>query len=101
LAPLPRSPLSLHDALPIWFLPADVGQPVGVLGQHGHGRVSGLGSPVADVVVDVQVVLAGPGPGVVSSHRASHELAELGWIAEPQDRKSTRLNSSHGSISYA
>jgi len=35
---------------------------------------------VADVVVDVYVVLAGPGPGVIVPHSVQHEVAELARV---------------------
>src|SRR5690242_21489219 len=83
--------LSLHDALPI----SDVGQ-------HAAYRVPGR--PAA----------AGPaGPGRRQGHRAArveraacrphaaHPVRPRPGRAAVRDRKSTRLNSSHMSISYA
>src|SRR3712207_9584109 len=66
--------LSLHDALPIYgdAVPAEAGARV-----EGH-EAEGLGARRLDDLPHVQV----------------HAVAE-------QDRKSTRLNSSHANISYA
>src|SRR3712207_7781840 len=72
--------LSLHDALPIYLL------------VDGHRRLA----PEPPVTEVVPVVGAEdhdgvvPPPGVVE--RVEHP---------PEDRKSTRLNSSHANISYA
>src|SRR5207245_9792484 len=70
--------LSLHDALPICPMP----------------RVWLL------VIVSALLVAARPGGSLAAEPddpgAASHKAA-----AKDQDRKSTRLNSSHGSISYA
>src|SRR3712207_8382939 len=78
--------LSLHDALPICVLelgadPAAVLEEAGVLG--GHDRVDHVRR---DLLVRDEV-------GVVRPQRERHQL--------DQDRKSTRLNSSHANISYA
>src|SRR5207245_6158631 len=68
------SPLSLHDALPILFPRWPGGE-----GHHTRHR-----PPVAS------------GADAARYRRVAHPLRR-----HPQDRKSTRLNSSHGSISYA
>src|SRR3712207_7034137 len=67
--------LSLHDALPIYLL-----QQFAVVGYHGPFHV---------VVYDPRADVRGAG--------------DVAGVAEPlrQDRKSTRLNSSHANISYA
>src|SRR2546427_12493438 len=68
-------PLSLHDALPISFMTCSI-------------EVRGT-SPIRD---------SG------SSSLAGRDQAQLPFClvaADPQDRKSTRLNSSHSQISYA
>ena len=49
---------------------------------RGRSRLS-VGSLVADVLVDVEVVLSGPGPRVVGPHGVGHELAELVWVGLP------------------
>src|SRR5207245_4761640 len=66
-------PLSLHDALPIYLLP---------LRQPPRGP--------ADGEQDREDV-----------HREPHRLVNDPRVEVHIDRKSTRLNSSHGSISYA
>src|SRR5690348_17571264 len=77
-------PLSLHDALPICAAPDD-GEDDDRLGvrqqQHRERRVG-----AGDEHEDHRVV------------EPAHELVPPG---RPEDRKSTRLNSSHPSISYA
>src|SRR2546422_7636077 len=67
--------LSLHDALPISFYPESGGQP------SDRGALGGI--PVLDVVDE------------------GDRLAHLLDRQQERDRKSTRLNSSHGYISYA
>src|SRR5207245_10295986 len=65
--------LSLHDALPIW--------------RGGHARA-----------------LRPPGSRAPSRGQRfplRHAARQFDWLHETLDRKSTRLNSSHGSISYA
>src|SRR3990172_10524232 len=51
------------------------------------------------VAIDTEV-LNGPGNACILSNWNRDPLCDSG-IAEPTDRKSTRLNSSHGYISYA
>src|SRR5690242_20812457 len=70
--------LSLHDALPIWPTRAPEGGPRGPLRRPPPGRRRAADPSCA----------AAPARAV---HRGSHR----------EDRKSTRLNSSHMSISYA
>src|SRR2546429_5264675 len=64
--------LSLHDALPIFALPAPARVEVESLGR----------------------------PGVVPQEGRAHLPAHF-EVSRAEDRKSTRLNSSHGYISYA
>src|SRR3712207_7220152 len=71
--------LSLHDALPIWRAAGRARSAV-----QDHGGVGGLGDAGA-----VDLRLGGELPDVAA-------LPLLG-----EDRKSTRLNSSHANISYA
>src|SRR5207245_5194469 len=81
--------LSLHDALPIFRI-ARVGaeelthQILEVLPEAHASRILGL----LECLVD-------------HGHRAHSALALCNGGARLGDRKSTRLNSSHGSISYA
>src|SRR5690606_41042511 len=72
--------LSLHDALPIW---------------HQERRA------VADTVTPLPWRERGRGRGG-GPNQSAHPLPRLGsLIRAQQDRKSTRLNSSHVKISYA
>src|SRR5207249_11724823 len=75
-------PLSLHDALPIWCRSR-------LRARQWHGAAD----PAGD----------GPwlGSGGVGHPAPSHGPSPAGSAAPCQDRKSTRLNSSHVSISYA
>src|SRR3712207_8445735 len=66
--------LSLHDALPISW------------------STRGAGGVRHELAVDL-------GPAEVRHHHARGELGDL--AGHPEDRKSTRLNSSHANISYA
>src|SRR5690242_20923359 len=75
--------LSLHDALPIWLGPARRLRVRGLRPGRSRGADRSLEFPVADGRVE---------------NRARARGGEHGGA---QDRKSTRLNSSHMSISYA
>src|SRR5690242_21366045 len=79
--------LSLHDALPI-FHPG--------LSRRRQGPARRDGPAV-------RTVLQSAGPGAGSRLQASLPSGDLlhSGLAFKQDRKSTRLNSSHMSISYA
>src|SRR5207245_11207027 len=83
-------PLSLHDALPIYKL-WRTRDPKGYHLEYGYSTMGyeiagGLGIKMADPKREVYV-LVGDGSYLM--------------MAQEIDRKSTRLNSSHGSISYA
>src|SRR5206468_11824563 len=90
-APPPLYPLSLHDALPILpTLPSTFSPPV----VYQTVPLFCQARPVATVSLPV-IPCGVPGP----------KLATV-WVArevsfQPEDRKSTRLNSSHDQISYA
>src|SRR5699024_11505746 len=89
-APRAPSPLSLHDALPI-SQPVD---PVGVLGDEAAGGAFVAAQPLALEL----------GQSSLDSVRVDAELGGEPANARDlgsRDRKSTRLNSSHVSISYA
>src|SRR5699024_12848058 len=73
--------LSLHDALPI---PGELLEQRLRADEHRH-----LGEPLVQRRELRQPLLA------------HQERARSGWRSSRQDRKSTRLNSSHVSISYA
>src|SRR5699024_12786521 len=81
--------LSLHDALPICFFRALVRARDRDAGQRLPGRLRGGGQVRAIAAVRA---------GVVGAARGSRQRHDPGRY---QDRKSTRLNSSHVSISYA
>src|SRR5207245_8877468 len=90
LPPTPHlHPLSLHDALPI-FIEPDVNVMQGA-DETPAGPERGGGTAVLDAVVAEPVVIS----VLQDEHR--EPFVEI----RARDRKSTRLNSSHGSISYA
>src|SRR5699024_11982847 len=85
--------LSLHDALPIYRavetvgLALEVGDRVDVVHVLGHRQVEvGAVVPGTERLVVVLVALG---------------VLDVGLLGPGRDRKSTRLNSSHVSISYA
>src|SRR5207245_10715604 len=82
LPPSKISPLSLHDALPIYRAAAEPAA--------RHARTKHSGNSQRRVHQEVQFLAAHFVIVLQASVRFHH-----------QDRKSTRLNSSHGSISYA
>src|SRR5699024_12493420 len=82
--------LSLHDALPIWL--DRISRIGGVRWIGGVYRVHGVG---ATGITPIAVATAS---GL--RHHGQRDGHRLGG-AVAQDRKSTRLNSSHVSISYA
>src|SRR5205807_6502736 len=83
--------LSLHDALPIFH---DAARPVVVYDVD----LDALGEGLLDGVVDAAVVVLPVGEQ--RTHLATLERLER-RLDSVQDRKSTRLNSSHLVISYA
>src|SRR5207245_10239732 len=101
--PSPSCPhtLSLHDALPISLLALDL--------EVGEHRLAAR-APVDDVVVAVDQSLVvqahehlahGARQPLVHGEAQARPVAGGTELLELTDRKSTRLNSSHGSISYA
>src|SRR5207248_11476466 len=84
------SPLSLHDALPISHRPAVRRRARSARRPGPPGRRSG---PLAD---DRGRTADGP-----RARRDSAPPARSPWRGRYTDRKSTRLNSSHRTISYA
>src|SRR5690606_41461592 len=87
--------LSLHDALPIWRGEAEAVGPAESEADPGHplGAVAPVGVEFTDHPVQVDALVGECAQGGV---------AGLGQhVTERQDRKSTRLNSSHVKISYA
>src|SRR2546430_12111011 len=77
--------LSLHDALPISGRSAD----------RERGADAHAGDPFGDRLV------AGPRERCPGGDLADQPAAHLVAAAAREDRKSTRLNSSHSQISYA
>src|SRR5687768_18293927 len=74
--------LSLHDALPIW----GAGDPAG---RGREGKTAAPGGSVARA------------RGGAARGRYAGDGSDSACAQRDQDRKSTRLNSSHGYISYA
>src|SRR5207248_6287685 len=100
-APTELSPLSLHDALPIF--------PGARIGRLDRDTAAGRGHAAAilgafrnhelDVLVGTQMIAKGH-----DIHRVTLVgviAADIGLARPDLDRKSTRLNSSHRTISYA
>src|SRR5699024_11534387 len=97
LSPILYYPLSLHDALPILQegLPLRLFERVG--GDRGQlAQQPDRGQLDLIVVGRVQGILVLRGEGVDHAGQHRHRMG----VAR-EDRKSTRLNSSHVSISYA
>src|SRR5205814_6061988 len=87
-APTARSPLSLHDALPIWFRIAREVTSADVDWDMVE-RLDGI-----DRAIQLELM------GGVDAQVEAATRWFLAWEPE-RDRKSTRLNSSHLGISYA
>src|SRR5690606_41545660 len=82
-------PLSLHDALPI-YCKAD------------YTRLFSLICSVCKQLITGTYQLDAAGNMVCSKRDRAHRLCiSCGKLIQSQDRKSTRLNSSHVKISYA
>src|SRR5207245_11586985 len=97
LPPATTHALSLHDALPIFR--ARVDEAV------SHGARVLTGGKVQGACYEPTLLTDVPGDVAMSKEETFGPVAtitivgEEGWLVA--DRKSTRLNSSHGSISYA
>src|SRR5207245_11149966 len=92
-APLDTSTLSLHDALPI---------SMGLASHHARTRASSGGVRFRRGVPSVaRRTSEGCEPGQRRAARRAATIEGPGRQDGGRDRKSTRLNSSHGSISYA
>src|SRR5207245_9631235 len=92
--------LALHAALPIWERALSM--------MRGHDGHELLLHPIADGVPHHPLLLREQGLDavIVDAAKAFHRAvpSTRGWSGgrvAPRDRKSTRLNSSHGSSSYA
>src|SRR5690606_41507708 len=86
-----RSTLSLHDALPICSTHEALQRAIDLAGELGDEFVSS-----EHLVVGIATV-AGPAADALSRHGATPDTLTAAF----EDRKSTRLNSSHVKISYA
>src|SRR3712207_7721031 len=73
--------LSLHDALPIYLAPLEYGEVSGIAGTSVEDK---FGYDITRWLV-----------------RAHAPRVSINWDLHEEDRKSTRLNSSHANISYA
>src|SRR5690348_17748458 len=81
--------LSLHDALPIYFEHLTISGQLGVLERTLQNE-------------PVRLIGSSMGGYLAALYAARHpEVDRLVLLAPALDRKSTRLNSSHPSISYA
>src|SRR5207245_11151082 len=94
------SPLALHDALPI------SGRARAEAAAHRRGPIE----MTAASMPALRTTEPGPGPAAYAVEELWYMLLSRRWsslaVVSPErtpntDRKSTRLNSSHGSISYA
>src|SRR5207253_10522444 len=98
-SPAPATPpiytLSLHDALPICYVHPETDAQVEAIDKILHLR---KGSRILDVA-------CGSGRHTVGLAKRGYRMTGFdlsrALLAEAQDRKSTRLNSSHVAISYA
>src|SRR5207248_10504850 len=90
--------LSLHDALPIYHLAVLRVREVRRV-TPGADRVRGRHSHITDaVLIRRWIVLS----AMIRSQTASQGRTSAGYpVVDSEDRKSTRLNSSHRTISYA
>src|SRR5207248_9289212 len=93
-APTEIYSLSLHDALPIWRLP--VVPAVGAVAAGGPDRDAR--APAHDRARDDLRAAGSGGDRLPGTRTGQSERADA---RQAQDRKSTRLNSSHRTISYA
>src|SRR5207245_10234929 len=94
----PHITLSLHDALPISARDPDEHRLMADLVEHRGVAVEGNMEPHLE-----WIKTAAEGKSCRGTYGKGYELlisVEDGWF-DAEDRKSTRLNSSHGSISYA
>src|SRR5690606_42084965 len=87
--------LSLHDALPISILPSSTKHRPLLYHLDPLSLAPGL------VAVVIHGLHLGPGQVIFPKVGGIQFNAEIFGLFAPQDRKSTRLNSSHVKISYA
>src|SRR5207245_10757049 len=100
-APTTTYPLPLHDALPICGHRFARAQPTGLPGRRAEpSPASRLVRSFRSVIVCRENQGLGQCPASEVRDKLQHLLTRTSE-AKGQDRKSTRLNSSHGSSSYA
>src|SRR5207245_11282579 len=94
-------PASLHDALPISELPRECAE--GDENQYALGSFEGLRNHMPELYRHEALLSARLRDGKIAQGRelSLEAFRNACRRAERADRKSTRLNSSHGSISYA
>src|SRR5207245_10690511 len=99
-AAAPLYPLSLHDALPIC---SDIVSDAVINGDAQHGIAIGVAANRVPGILPLQCETAAlDGEAALIIKIKPQGQAPAGKAGEGlADRKSTRLNSSHGSISYA
>src|SRR5713226_221871 len=72
-----------------------------VISLGGRGVISVVSNEIpAEMSQLTRLALQGDFPGARAIHRRYHSLMEINFVESNPDRKSTRLNSSHPSISY-
>src|SRR5206468_12310247 len=91
-------PLSLHDALPIWD-PVAASNPSLDTTQWRFAPVNQPENALLGIMFESLFDYGSSFPWVVTN--ASHWIYAGTGLQNGQDRKSTRLNSSHDQISYA
>src|SRR5207245_8176012 len=88
-------PPSLHDALPIWMKNTYIS--LDMIFIRADGRILRIAENTEPLSTKI-ISSGGPAKGVLEVIAGT---AQKYGIQPGEDRKSTRLNSSHGSISYA
>src|SRR5207244_12105925 len=92
-------PRSLHDALPIYDLPLEVVP--GARGRTKRRRRIVIRVHAAQALGARMAVVAAIRAGIAGVGHLDHVVVARLRVGGVQDRKSTRLNSSHQIISYA
>src|SRR5690625_6763421 len=89
--------LSLHDALPISGVMAATNQELSAAGANIESQVLATSGSLGYAVTDISGEVPAETLARIEAMEATVRLRTL----RPEDRKSTRLNSSHVAISYA